>query len=44
MKSNNGILQKKRFKQEQSFGTKSNSVPGARKNLKEPLQACKNFW
>lgn len=36
MKSNSGILTGKEIqKKEPSFGTKSNSVPEARKNLKE---------
>lgn len=50
MKSNNGILTEKeiqartKFWNKKQFRTWSNSVPGARKNLKEHLKTCKIFW
>ena len=44
MKSNNGILTEKEIQARTKFWNKNSSAHGARKNLKEPPQTCKNFW
>lgn len=45
MKSNNGILTEKEIQARTKFwNKKSNSAHGLTRNLKEPLQICKNFW